>query len=360
VRIRSRYNQPNVARRLRAQDFEIVKAGPDYYFRARDIILLFTASLIFNKSEREEIGSLLELAKILETLAKKRSVFHSEADFQHALAWQIHNVRPDASIRLELPVRADDGRAIHLDLLVICGQQRFAIELKYKTALLDARLGSEQFLLRAQSAQDCGRYDFLSDVARLERYVRSEPNAIGYAVLLSNDKLYWEKSGRRNLSADFSIYDSREITSKVSLDWSGPGYTKGREEKISCQSGYSCSWRDYSTIKENDSTMKNGRFRYLLLTVQPPSAVTASSAFRPLSPPDFPEGVVKSIARWRAVDQTSDDRDCWIEELRAPFLLANPAEFPHESPVSRQPPKPPPLLETVVKQFCRGKLVLIG
>jgi hypothetical protein len=135
---------------------------------------------------------------------------NQRADFQHALAWEIHNVKPDASIRLELPVRAD-RRAVHLDLLVDCDHQRFAIELKYKTAALSMCRDLDQFSLRQQSAQDCGRYDFLSDVVRLERYVTSVPNAIGYAVLLSNDRLYWEKSDRPNMSAEFSIHHTRKI-----------------------------------------------------------------------------------------------------------------------------------------------------
>jgi hypothetical protein len=212
---------------------------------------------------------LLDLDQLMESLAKKRPVFHSEADFQHALAWEIHNVTPGASIRLELPVRADDVRTVHLDLLVACDHQRFAIELKYKTALLNTCRDSEQFLLRGQSAQDCGRYDFLSDVVRLERYLASaEQPATGFALLLSNDRLYWEETRPNNIAANFSIHDTREIACKVSMDWTRSGYTKGREKPILCQSRYSCSWRDYSTIKENGSTARNGRFRYLLLTVQ--------------------------------------------------------------------------------------------
>jgi hypothetical protein len=85
-------------------------------------------------------GSLLDLNQILERLVEKRPIFHSEADFQHALAWEIHHANPDASIRLELPVRTDDGR-VHIDLLVVCDHQHFAIELKYKTALLNVRRG---------------------------------------------------------------------------------------------------------------------------------------------------------------------------------------------------------------------------
>jgi hypothetical protein len=211
---------------------------------------------------------LLDLNQVLESLAKKRLVFHSEADFQHALAWEIQNLKPDASIRLELPVGADDGTRVHIDLLVVCEDQRFAIELKYKTAPLTIRQGSEQFSLRGHSAQDCGRYDFLSDVARLERCVASERAATGFALLLSNDPLYWKAIRPSNIAANFSVHDTREIASKVSMDWTRSGYTKGRENSISLRSRYSCSWRDYSKIEENGSVTRNGWFRYLLLTVQ--------------------------------------------------------------------------------------------
>jgi hypothetical protein len=32
----------------------------------------------------------LEISDVLSSLAKQRLVFHSEADFQHAFAWEIH------------------------------------------------------------------------------------------------------------------------------------------------------------------------------------------------------------------------------------------------------------------------------
>lgn len=43
----------------------------------------------------------IDPAVVFDDLLKERPVFHSEADFQHALAWSIHRVYPDAKIRLE-------------------------------------------------------------------------------------------------------------------------------------------------------------------------------------------------------------------------------------------------------------------
>jgi hypothetical protein len=56
----------------------------------------------------------LDAVTMLSLLAERRPVFHSERDFQHALAWQIQLAYPEAQIRLEPRPR----RSIHLDLLV--------------------------------------------------------------------------------------------------------------------------------------------------------------------------------------------------------------------------------------------------
>lgn len=41
---------------------------------------------------------IFEVAEILSRLAKKRPIFHSEADFQHALAWEVRGMHVDADI----------------------------------------------------------------------------------------------------------------------------------------------------------------------------------------------------------------------------------------------------------------------
>jgi hypothetical protein len=208
---------------------------------------------------------LLDLDKIMRTLAEKRPVFHSEADFQHALAWEIHTVDPGASIRLELPVRVDTNR-IHLDLLVQCDQQRYVMELKYKTASMATDVWGERFSLSNHSAQDLGRYDFLKDVARLERYVASVQNSTGLAIFLSNDCLYWKEPRQGITSVQFSIHDRKEISSKAEMRWAaraGPGSTKGREEPIVLKFNHYCSWKNYSTVNRS-------QFKYLLLTVEQP------------------------------------------------------------------------------------------
>lgn len=95
----------------------------------------------------------LDVPATLASLAHIRSVFHSEADFQHSLAWQIHLADPDAQVRLE----TRSARNIRLDLLVMSAGQRTAIELKYLVASFRGDIGGEHYDLPNQAAQDFGR-----------------------------------------------------------------------------------------------------------------------------------------------------------------------------------------------------------
>jgi hypothetical protein len=201
-------------------------------------------------------------------LSRDRPVFHSERDFQHALAWQVHLHHPDAAIRLE--TRPLPGKAMFLDLAVSVAGRRAAIELKYLVRALTATVNSEQFTLRDQSAQDLGRYDTVKDIARLEELVGAEAADVGYAVLLSNDPLYWQPSKRPSpADAAFRLDDGRTLTG--SLAWgvsAGAGTMRGREAAISLAGRYRLAWSDYSELGIGPAR----RFRYLLLEVTTPAA----------------------------------------------------------------------------------------
>ena len=105
---------------------------------------------------------------MLAKLAKRRPVFHSEADFQHALAWELQLADPTSQIFLEKQV-AVDGPRVHLDLLVRGTGHELAIELKYKTRAVKWTHADEVFSLRNQSAQDIGRHDFIKDWKSMSR-----------------------------------------------------------------------------------------------------------------------------------------------------------------------------------------------
>ena len=69
---------------------------------------------------------MLDIHRLMEGLAAKRPVFHSEADFQFALAWEIRE-ETGLDVRLEFP--PFPGEPMRLDIWV--PDHRTAIELKY-------------------------------------------------------------------------------------------------------------------------------------------------------------------------------------------------------------------------------------
>ena len=78
-----------------------------------------------------KIAGTVDLNEILRELSELRPVFHSEADFQLALGWQVKQHDPEVNVRLE--TRPAPG--VHLDLAfehpLTPGST--ALELKYLT-----------------------------------------------------------------------------------------------------------------------------------------------------------------------------------------------------------------------------------
>jgi hypothetical protein len=205
----------------------------------------------------------MRMHELLNALSTRRPVFHSEADFQHALAWEIQLASKSASIRLEQQI-ATHGSRVHLDLLVRDQSRHIAVELKYKTKKATIACGEEPFQLRNQSAQDVGRYDFLKDITRIERYVATHPGSEGYVVLLTNDQSYWQESKKANaVDTAFRIHEGRKVSGE--LAW-GSGASEGtmrsRENAIQINGSYCLNWRDFSVVEQQ-------LFRYVLIHTPP-------------------------------------------------------------------------------------------
>lgn len=206
---------------------------------------------------------MIDLANSLRALATDRPLFHSEADFQHALAWQIHQQLPAAAIRLELPVAVEDDR-FHVDIWVVQGGYSLAIELKYKVRALTLHLGQEKYELKSQSAQDLGRYDFVKDICRLEQIVRTRRACVGHAILLTNDSAYWSHPvDNRTVDVDFRLHQGRTLSGTLSWKGAGPGTVLSREKPIALAGVYPLSWEPYS----RPSTDRYGELHYLLVPV---------------------------------------------------------------------------------------------
>lgn len=207
---------------------------------------------------------MVNVGEVMTALARGRPVFHSEADFQHAFAWELHCRLPDASVRLELPLRFPD-RKLHLDIYATLGQTILAVELKYKARPLHLEVNGEAFHLTSQAAQDLGRYDFIKDIHRLEQVTDGALSAIGYAILLTNDPSYWKLPTRHGpVDEAFRLGEGRVLTG--ALTWgagASEGTTKGREAPLALRGRYRLQWADYSCPTQ----AKYGKFRYLAVRV---------------------------------------------------------------------------------------------
>jgi hypothetical protein len=201
---------------------------------------------------------------IMSFLSKHRPVFHSEADFQHSFAWQIHQGFPDAAVRLERPLRSRLG-VLHVDIVVDIAGRMNMFELKYKTRASSVQSGSEEFMLQDHNAQPLGRYDFLKDVARLESLAVALPGTASWAIILSNDSSYWKPPrGVNDTSAAFSLCEGRRVTGN--MEWSAHTSARmkeGREDAIVLANEYILSWSDYTDIGGRSYS----RLRYLALEI---------------------------------------------------------------------------------------------
>jgi hypothetical protein len=91
----------------------------------------------------------------IELLCRSRPVFHSEADFQHALAWTAH--LSDPSLRIRLETRSATGARLDLLISRPNAAEHLALELKYLTAAWTGDAEDEHFALLNQGAQDTVR-----------------------------------------------------------------------------------------------------------------------------------------------------------------------------------------------------------
>ena len=205
---------------------------------------------------------MLDIHSIMHGLAEKRPIFHSEADFQFALAWSIKEIVPNCEVRLEFkPFPYESGR-MHLDIWL--PSERTVIELKYPSTSLDVTSNEEHFLLK-EGADDLDRYGFVKDVARIEQVIGARRDAThGFAVLLTNNDRLWKEPTRTwqtTNDAWFRIHDGHRITGE--LDWVKKAPDKQTATPIKLRATYGMRWNDYRDLKSG----KNSRFRYLVVEV---------------------------------------------------------------------------------------------
>ncbi|HZO87322.1 MAG TPA: hypothetical protein VFB38_03215 [Chthonomonadaceae bacterium] len=212
---------------------------------------------------------MLDFHNLLKRLATERPVFHSEADFQHALAWRLQEDYPTASVRLEYRVELpQDGPLAcglaYVDIWLKMEGVTSGIEVKYLTKGLKAEVNGEAFDLKNHGADDVRSYDVLKDVVRLERISAAKSDITGYACVLTNDPIYWQppRHERNCFKNAFRMHENRSLSGTLAWgEGASHGTIRGRESCLALRNEYVLSWHDYSTV----SSLPGGRFRYLLI-----------------------------------------------------------------------------------------------
>lgn len=193
---------------------------------------------------------MIELERLVSELSGTRPVFHSEADFQHALAWAIHTAYPDVDVRLEYRAPYTPDR-VHLDLFLKKGDWVGIIELKYKTRKLKVEVNGEHFELQQHGAHPLHRYDVLKDLQRVEEAAAYFPKATGWIVLLTNDEQYWKEHDGGDVSdSAFRIHHDKQLLPGV-LSWrdgTESGVGSHRPLPINLKGTYHLDWKDYSQL----------------------------------------------------------------------------------------------------------------
>ena len=232
---------------------------------------------------------LQELERLMNELGAEPRIFNSEAQFQFELAWKIKEVF-DCEVRLELlsheysttrNYRGKEQPYIkheYTDIILEKEDISIALELKYKTAKRD------QYHLKNQGATDLGSYDFLWDVHRLQILTGLEkggnvlrPCQRGFAIILTNDAVYWNKaSQKREIDKDFFIDGDEKgcgTLTKGEHRWclcdGSPGIPKTvkdtfRQNEIDLKKDYNYVWREYCNL---DKQEKNNEFKYMIVSV---------------------------------------------------------------------------------------------
>ena len=233
-------------------------------------------------------------------LSAKRPLFHSEADLQHALAWQIQLDQPAARIRLER--RMSTTPRVELDLLVEIGGRTLAVELKYPRAALTIELDDEAYDLRLGAA-DVDSYAVVKDIWRLERLIREGIADEGCAIVVTNNRGIWKPSstGRETLGDAFRLTEGTVLSGQrawraTTKTWPGP--------PVELTGSYELRWRDYVTVP---GTRGARDFRYLLVAVgrlpqegEPVQQEQAPASSR--SP--TPQPIADTVARAQAESST--------------------------------------------------------
>lgn len=202
---------------------------------------------------------------VLANLALKRPVFHSEADFLFAFAWEAKLQNPGLEVRLE--THPEPAVRLDLELIAPDGARGVAVELKYMTRLWGGSVRGESFALKNHGASDLRGYDVIKDIHRVERFISARLGWAGLVIVLTNEAGYWRpRTHSRVTNADaFRLGEGTLLEGSRAWGPNTGGTSRGREAVLKLRGCYPLKWIDYSSL----GTGPAETFRALVVEIGP-------------------------------------------------------------------------------------------
>ncbi len=222
-----------------------------------------------------------DLEKIMRTLSKRRPVFHSEADFQHELAFELREHLKDAKVRLEYPqksIKEEGKKRKYIDIVVFFDDEVIGIEVKYalkgmnknnnkKDTLIsvdnDKIKNPENFYVSGQGGQNKRGFAFIEDIHKLENFeiigenhkFKNKGCLYGYLIILTNDATYSKKArSKKAKCAKYKFYEGAIL--KGDFKYGKKAIELEKEHVVD-------KWNEYNA---KDSNIQN--FKYLIVEIE--------------------------------------------------------------------------------------------
>lgn len=238
-----------------------------------------------------------DIKEIMEEFSKENAIFQNEQQFQFELAMKIQEkcINSNEKVMLEVvsmrerePDTQKFGKRYFSDIIIKTPDGKFCvIELKYKTKESTyQRKDYGEMELVNQGAADLTRFDYLWDIHRIELLKNKKENEYwynkelkefikGYAVLLTNESSYWDKSKDSfKPKSKIPSYYKMCIGQGDTIDHNDPiefiseennalgkPFISRNNRHLKLESNYSFEWAPYSSFKGKSE------FKYLITEI---------------------------------------------------------------------------------------------
>lgn len=188
---------------------------------------------------------------------------------------------PNVGKQNEFPWKND----IYVDIVVEKDGQFVAVELKYATRAISVQPGvfyqpvpANIKIIKNQEASNITMYNYWKDVHRIEALTHIPKVIGGVAIILTNNKLYWEKPKHNPAYSNFSTAEGRTVKEKMTWNTKNNGEDVSKEisgghPNFQIDGSYECHW-DYTKITVKDAQGESlekkspDLFRYMITEVK--------------------------------------------------------------------------------------------